>query len=84
MIAEEIFNSKIRYGISVYLTPVFEEEDLKSKKLPKNTNILQTLQNHMIRVIYGTKRQNHINMKNIREKIKMMSVNQMAIYHTIF
>ena len=29
------------------------------------------------------KRQNHINMKNVREKIKMMCVNQMAIYHTI-
>ena len=69
MIAEAIFNSKIRYGISVYLTPVFEEEDLKCEKLPKNTNILQTLQNQMIRVIYGMKRQNHINMKNIREII---------------
>ena len=39
--------------------------------------------NHMIRVIYGIKRQDHTNMKNIREKIKMMSVNQMAVYHTI-
>ena len=83
MIAEATFNSKIRYGISLYLSPVFEEEDLKCEKLPKNTNILQTLQNQMIRVIYGMKRQDHINMKNIREKINLMSVNQMAIYHTI-
>ena len=37
----------------------------------------------MIGVICGMKRQNHINMKNIREKIKMMCVNQMAIYHTV-
>jgi hypothetical protein len=27
----------------------------------------------MILVIYGLKRQNHVNMKNFREKIKMMS-----------
>ena len=44
---------------------------------------LQTLQNSMIRVIYGLKIQNHVNMKNVREKIKMMSVNQIAVYHTL-
>ena len=32
MIAEGIFNSKIRYGIFVYLTPIFEKEDLKIHK----------------------------------------------------
>ena len=32
MIAEAIFNSKIRYGIALYLNPVFEEEDLKMKR----------------------------------------------------
>ena len=37
----------------------------------------------MIRVIYGLKRKNHVNMKNVREKIKMMSVNQIAVYHTL-
>ena len=34
MIAEGIFNSKIRYGVAVYLNPVFQEEDLKMEKLP--------------------------------------------------
>jgi hypothetical protein len=37
----------------------------------------------MIRVIYGLKRKNHVNMKNFREKIKMMSVNQISVYHTL-
>ena len=83
MIAEAIFNSKIRYSIAVYLSPVFDEEDLKTKKLPRNTYLLQILQNKMIRVIFGFKEHNHINMRNIREKFKMMSVNQMSIYHTI-
>ena len=53
------------------------------KKLPKNTYTLQILQNKMIRVILGIKKQNHTNLRNIREKFKIMSVNQMSIYHTI-
>ena len=82
MIAEAIFNSLLRYGVAVFLKPVYDEEDLKARKLPKNTNTLQTLQNSMIRVIYGLKIQNRVNMKNVREKIKM-SVNQIAVYHTL-
>ena len=81
LIAEAIFNSLLRYGVAVFLKPVYDEEDLNRRKLPKNTNVLQTLQRSMIRVIYGLKIQNHVNMKNVREKIKMMSVNQIAVYH---
>ena len=69
------------YGVAVFLKP--DEEDLNRKKLSKNTNVLQTLQNSMIRVIYGLKIQNRVNMKNVREKIKMMSVNKIAVYHTL-
>ena len=39
MIAEAIFNSKLRYGVSVYLNPVYDSEDLKMRKLSRNTNI---------------------------------------------
>ena len=83
MIAESIFNSRIRYGIAVYLTPTFDEEDLKVQKLSKNTTILQKLQNTMLRIIMGLDLKQHVNMKHVREKIKMMSVNQMCVYHTI-
>ena len=83
IIAEAIFNTKIRYGISVYISPVFEDEDLKLKKISKNTSNLQILQNNMIRLIFGFKKKQHINMQTLREKIGMMSVNQMAIYHTL-
>ena len=76
IIAEAIFNSLLRYGAAVFLKPVYDEEDLNLKKLPKNTIALQTLQNSMLRVIFGFKKQNHIIMKNVREKIKMMIVNQ--------
>ena len=37
----------------------------------------------MLRVIFGLKKQNHVNMKNVRKKIKMMSVNQISVHHTL-
>ena len=83
IIAEAIFNSLLRYGVAVFLKPVYDKEDLKMKKLPKDTTTLQTLQNSMLRVIFGLKLKNHINMKNVREEIKMMSVNQISVYHTL-
>ena len=86
IVAEAIFNTKIRYGVSIYLVPVFDKEDLKWRRYsnPKDhTYTLQTLQNTMIRVIYGLKKSQHVNMEKLINKIKMMSVNQMAVYHTI-
>ena len=83
IIAEAIFNSLLRYGVAVFLKPVYDKEDLKMKKLPKDTTTLQTLQNSMLRVIFGLRLKNHINMKNVREEIKMMSVNQISVYHTL-
>ena len=83
IIANAIFNSIIRYGIAVYLKPVFDEEDVKEKKLSKNAKNLQTLQNLMLRVIFGFSKTQHINMQKLREKIELMSVNQMCVYHTI-
>ena len=83
IISAAIFNSNLRYGIAVYLNPVFDEEDLKMKRFSKNTIALQTLQNKMIRVIFGLKCGNHINMQDLRGKIDMIPVNQMVVYHTI-
>ena len=62
---------------------LFEEEDLKHRKLSINAMILQTLQNNMLRLILGYKKKNHINMEHVRKKLKMFSVNQMAIYHCL-
>ena len=83
MIAEALFNSLLIDGVAVFLKPVYDEEDLNMKRLPKNTIVLQTLQNSMLRVIFGLKKQNHVNMKNVREEIKMMSVNQISVYYTL-
>ena len=47
------------------------------------TSSLQTMRNNMKRVIHGLRMVQCVNMQRLREKIKMMSVNQMAVYHTI-
>ena len=83
IIAEAIFNSLLRYGVAVFLKPIYEKEDLNMEKKPKNTATLQTLQNNMLRVIFGFQLKNCVNMKNLREEIKMMSVNQISVYHTL-
>ena len=53
------------------------------RKIPKNTAALQTLQNNMIRVILGLKKEKHISMSNIRKKFQMMSVNQICVFHKL-
>ena len=83
IIAEAIFNSKIRYGLAVYLKPTFEREEVKTEKLSAHTKELQVVQNSMIRVIRGLKQADHINMKKVRKEINMLSVNQMSVYHTV-
>ena len=37
----------------------------------------------MVRVILGLNRAHNVNMRKEREKIKMLSVNQMLVYHTV-
>ena len=83
IIADAIFNSVIRYGIAVYLVPTYDKEDLKARKLSSETDSLQVIQNNMLRTIHGLRISGRVNMLDLRTKIKMMSVNQMAIYHTI-
>ena len=83
IIADAIFNSVIRYGIAVYLVPMYEKEDLKARKLSSETYDLQVLQNNMLRLIHGLRISNRVNMLELRTEIKIMSVNQMSIYHTI-
>ena len=65
------------------MIPIFEREDVKMEKLSKHAKELQVVQNSMVRVILGLKRANRVNMKEQRKKINMLSVNQMAVYHTV-
>ena len=42
---------------------------------------IQVVHNDLLRVIYGKSRQSHTNMQKLREKNKIMSINQLSIYH---
>ena len=75
IIAEAIFNSKIRYGSSVYLQPIFETEDIKARKITAETHKLQVIQNNMLRVIFGYKLGDKTNMERLRNSITFFSVN---------
>ena len=83
MAAESIFNSKVRYGIAVYLTPVYEKEMVKAKQLSTEARKIQVIQNGLLRMIYGYRQSDKVNMEELRKKIGMFSVNQMNIYHVI-
>ena len=51
--------------------------------MPGPTKDLQILQNNMLRVILGLQISHHVNMEKLRSRIRMMSVNQMSVYHTL-
>ena len=42
---------------------------------------IQVVHNDLLRVIYGKTRQSHTNMQKLREEHKIMSINQLSIYH---
>ena len=66
-------------AVSIYLKPRLSEED----KLSKDLNRLQVLQNDIIRLITENRREQHVNMKELRKEMKIMSVNKMVAYHVL-
>jgi len=73
LIADGIFNSTLQYGICLNHRPRLSNSDPCST----NTSCLQTIQNDMLRSIAGVNRRDRINMKTLRAKFSMLSVNQM-------
>ena len=80
IVAEAIFQSKLRYGISVYTIPKFEFNNLEQTMDP-NIAKLQVIQNDMMRLLVGKSRKSYTNMEKVRKELKMMSVNQLSVYH---
>ena len=81
IIAEAIFQAKLRYGISVYTVPKFDFNNLEQAMDP-NIKKLQIIQNDMLRLLVNQKRGSHTNMEKLRNELRMMSVNQLSCYHT--
>ena len=80
IVAEAIFNAKLRYAISVWSNPKYEFNHME-QSMDSNIAKLQVIQNDMLRVLEGHTRKKHINMEALRKRIKMFSVNQMSVYH---
>ena len=78
--AEAIFSSKMRYGMSVFTIPKFEFNNFEQTMDP-NISKLQVIQNDMIRLLIGKNRKSQTNMEKTRHKLKIMSVNQLSCYH---
>ena len=81
MIADAIFQSKLRYGIAAYGSPKFEFNHMEQPMDP-NLAKLQVVQNDMLRILNGKTRGDLTNMQKLREELKIMSVNQLSVYHT--
>ena len=81
MIAEAIFQSKLRYGISVFTIPKYEFKN-QEQTMDPNITKLQVIQNDMLRLLVNKKRDSHTNMEKVRNELRMMSVNQLSCYHT--
>ena len=80
MISEAIFTSNIRYAMSLYTKPKYEFNNLEQ---PMDPNIakIQVVQNDLLRLIFGKTRKDHTNMQKLREDHKIMSINQLSVYH---
>lgn len=78
-VGESLFNSKIRYGIAVYGSVQVFIEDPKCSQM----QILQTLQNTLMRIVLGVKRLDRVAIAELLEKTGYLSVNQLATYHTL-
>ena len=57
--------------------------DVKARNLSTEARKLQTIQNTMLRMIFGFRMQDMVNMEKLRAEIGMFSVNQMNCYHVL-
>ena len=66
--------------MSVYTKPKYEFKNLEQSMDP-NIAKIQVVQNDLLRMIFGKTRKNHTNMQKLREDHKIMSINQLSVYH---
>ena len=72
--------SKVRSGLAVYSKPKFEFNHQEQSMDPDIAK-LQVIQNDLLRLMQGKRRQSHTNMQKLREELKFMSINQLSCYH---
>ena len=78
-VAEAIFTSLIRYGISLYCRPRISENDQSNSTLKQIT----IYQNDVMRIITGKKVKDKVSIKSLRETTGTTSVNHLLCYHIL-
>ena len=78
-VAEAIFTSKIRYGLSLYCRPRLSENDQSNGTLKQITKY----QNDVMRIITGKKCRDKVSIKSLRKTTGTTSVNHLLCYHIL-
>ena len=74
LIADGLFQSKIRYGACLFVNPILNDRESHSGLVEK----LQKVQNELNRVLMGVKRSDRIRNKDLSEMTGLQTVNQIA------
>jgi len=75
IVAEAIFNSKIRYGLTLFAHCRVDDQDPTNGQMAS----IQKLQNDMMRTILGVTRSDHVSVNDLLERTGFTSVNRMAV-----
>ena len=75
IVAEAIFNSKIRYGLPLFAHCRVDDQDPTNGQMAS----IQKLQNDMMRTILGVTRSDHVSVNDLLERTGFTSVNRMAV-----
>ena len=78
-VGEALVNSKIRYALACYSTIQQTSQETKSSLMQR----LQMFQNSLMRIIFGYKKTDHVSIECLLKKTGYLSVNRMAVYHTL-
>ena len=74
IIADGLFQSKVRYGACLYVRPLINEDEKHAGEIQK----LQVIQNELNRVLMGVRRSDKIRNKDLREMTGLQTINQIA------
>ena len=75
IVAEAIFNSKIRYGLPLFAHCRLSDQEAVNGQMAS----LQKLQNDMMRTVLGVTRSDHVSRQTLLERTGLTSVNHMAV-----
>ena len=79
IIGEALFNSKIRYGLSLFGKPKMAATEPVCGFMEK----IQRAQNNMMRTIIGRRKRDHVSIQTLLKETGYKSVNEMCVQHIL-